>query len=242
MTNNWTSKQIASLLANNPDNSAGPDKRNVAYLYSLSTGTDKSDSQRNEEAPKLKEGTGSLGHFKKEDVISCLDAAPLLENLAVWSNWDQVFEPQFGDIKSFLSKQDKIQALDVSRDEFLKISLDSTTEDLKFALKTDNAQNIAGYLLSMIYANGGVSETPMIHLSNIIKSSLAEKLDSRDEAETTEGGCSIARLILECMLKIPAEFCSAFANKVSCRILKGLHRQIVSKSANAFVLGTYTAT
>ena len=109
MTKNWTSKRIASLLESKPDDdSSGEDKRNVTYLYSLSTGIDKSDSQRNEEAPKLKEETGSLGHFKKEDVIACLDAAPLLEDLALWSNWDQVFEPQFGDIKSFLSKQDKI--------------------------------------------------------------------------------------------------------------------------------------
>ena len=222
MTKNWTSKQIVSLLAKNADDDgAGQEKRNATYLYSLSIGTDKSDSQRTEEAPKLKEGTGSLGHFTKEDVISCLDAAPLLENLARWSNWDRVFEPQFGDMKSFLSKQDKIQVLDISRDEFLKISLDATAEDLKCALKADNAQNIAGHLLSVIYANGGVSETPLIHLANIIKSSLAEKLDSKDEAEATEGGCSIARLVLECMMQIPAEFCSTFANKVSCSALKG---------------------
>ena len=225
MTKNWTSKQIASLLAKNADDDgAGLEKRNATYLYSLAIGTDKSDSQRTEEVPKLEEGTGSLGHFRKEDVISCLDAAPLLENLALWSNWDQVFEPQFGDMKSFLSKQDKIQVLDISRNEFLKISLDSTAEDLKFALNTDSAQNIAGHLLSIINANGGVSETPLIHLANIIKSSLAEKIDSTDEAETTEGGCSISRIVLECMLKIPAEFCYTFANKVSCSELMGLRR------------------
>ncbi len=156
--------------------------------------------------------TGCLGYFSHDDVMMCLEAAPLLEDLATWSNWKMVFEPSFGDLKAFLRKQDKVHAVEISQNVFLKVDLDCTTEDLKIALDAQNARETIGCLLSIICANGGLCETPLLHLANIVKSSLATKLDVLISSDYNSQ--CLERFVLQCLMLLPVEFCSTIANKV----------------------------
>ena len=47
---------------------------------------------------------GMLGHQTKESAKICLHNCPLLEDLAEWSQWNLVFEPEHGKLKDFIQK------------------------------------------------------------------------------------------------------------------------------------------
>jgi hypothetical protein len=47
-------------------------------------------------------GLGMLGSQKTEDAKNCLLNCPILEDLAEWSNWGLVFEPEFGCLRGFI--------------------------------------------------------------------------------------------------------------------------------------------
>ena len=154
--------------------------------------------------------TGMLGYFTKEQAIDCLKSAPLLENLAAWSCWDIVFEPQFGDLKSFITNCQEIHAIETPLKELLRISLDSSPEHLGEAITAKNPQDAAGHLLSIIRANDGLDKSPLIHISNVVKTSLALGINEQNACPV-----SIERFVLECMQHIPVNFCSSILTKVN---------------------------
>ncbi len=187
----------------------------LTYLYSLCCGFDQSDeASKNAETVCDQLKTGYLGSFSSDDAIKCLMSAPLLEDLSTWSNWALVFEPQFGELRSFLRKQDKVHAIEAAPNVYLKISLDSTTDNFKSAIDAHDPCETAGHLLSIIFAGGGLTEAPLIHLANIMKSSLASKVGDSTRCGGTSMDQSIERFVLQCMLRIPANFCSSIAMKV----------------------------
>ena len=47
---------------------------------------------------------GLFGCQSLEDALWCLQSAPLLEDLAEWSHWSMVFEPEHGNLKAFLER------------------------------------------------------------------------------------------------------------------------------------------
>jgi hypothetical protein len=47
---------------------------------------------------------GILGHQSKDAAKFCLHSCPLLENLADWSQWSLVFEPEHGKLKDFIQR------------------------------------------------------------------------------------------------------------------------------------------
>ena len=47
---------------------------------------------------------GILGHQTKDAAKLCLHNCPLLEDMAVWSQWALVFEPELGKLKNFVQK------------------------------------------------------------------------------------------------------------------------------------------
>lgn len=53
---------------------------------------------------ELKGQTGILGHQTRESALACLENCPLLENMAEWSQWSLVFEPQLGKLRDFVQK------------------------------------------------------------------------------------------------------------------------------------------
>lgn len=48
------------------------------------------------------ETVGLLGPVTREQAMSSLVSAPLLEDLAEWSQWELVFQPQLGPLKDFI--------------------------------------------------------------------------------------------------------------------------------------------
>ena len=45
-----------------------------------------------------------FGSQRVDSALLCLQSAPLLEDLAEWSHWTMVFEPEHGDLKAFLER------------------------------------------------------------------------------------------------------------------------------------------
>ena len=45
-----------------------------------------------------------LGHQTKEAALACLHNCPLMVDIATWSHWSLVFEPEFGKLKDFIQK------------------------------------------------------------------------------------------------------------------------------------------
>lgn len=91
-----------------------------------------------------------------EDALKCLQSAPLLSNLSVWSNWELVYQPTCGPLYEFLTTQqnyvqpnERIFVLEVSPFVLLKISPDSTLQDFTTAVDELNASNAAGHLVSV---------------------------------------------------------------------------------------------
>lgn len=52
----------------------------------------------------LVETVGLLGDVSREQAIASLLSAPLLEDLAEWSQWELVFQPNHGPLKHFIDK------------------------------------------------------------------------------------------------------------------------------------------
>jgi len=47
---------------------------------------------------------GILGHQTRDAAKTCLHNCPLLEDMASWSQWSLVFEPEHGKLKDFIQK------------------------------------------------------------------------------------------------------------------------------------------
>ena len=47
---------------------------------------------------------GILGSQTREAAEACLTVCPLLEDMAAWSQWELVFQPQFGPLRQFVEK------------------------------------------------------------------------------------------------------------------------------------------
>lgn len=52
----------------------------------------------------LVETVGLLGDVSREQAMASLLTAPLLEDLAEWSQWELVFQPNHGSLKQFIEK------------------------------------------------------------------------------------------------------------------------------------------
>ena len=61
---------------------------------------------------------GVLGTREKEHAISCLQNCPLLEDVAEWSHWELVFQPEMGPLKDFVQKHGGIHNLSVTGGEW----------------------------------------------------------------------------------------------------------------------------
>lgn len=50
------------------------------------------------------ETVGLLGDVSREQAVASLLSAPLLEDLAEWSDWELVFQPNHGPLKYFIDR------------------------------------------------------------------------------------------------------------------------------------------
>ncbi len=179
--------------------------------------------------PKLpSKSVGMLGHQSKEDALSFLRSAPLLEDLCEWSHWDLLFEPQFGKLSDFLletsspNSENCVTALEVHPGVLLRIDLHSSIQDFIAAVGELNSNDAAGHLVSLIVQRGNSKDISPQLLASHVSTSLEKARAAASQGDGTGGGgCKegeeeeeIARFIFNCLLRIPLKLCVLVAAEV----------------------------
>lgn len=161
---------------------------------------------------------GVLGPQTPRDALWCLQQAPLLEDLASWSHWDSVYAPSLGSLSEFLlslpaDHRDSLHALEVAPSVLLKVCPSSTTQDFIGAVRTLDAINTAGHLVSMAVKAGSAHQMPMQLLAKQIQSKLEEMVTTAKDKQ--DGGESPAHFVFCCIVRIPVKLCAVLGKEVS---------------------------
>uniref|UniRef100_UPI00398E4A41 uncharacterized protein isoform X2 n=1 Tax=Pristiophorus japonicus TaxID=55135 RepID=UPI00398E4A41 len=174
---------------------------------------------------------GLLGALSEERALSCLLNAPLLEDLAEWSQWELVFEPQHGSLKDFIEQHcgkkaaqlsvessavlNDLIALEVKPGVMLRLTTDTCPELFAQAAKSRDPAGAAGHLVSIVTADG-LRNAPLALLANHVETALAAIGGSEVNFLETEGVSSnlSARFILDCLIRIPVRLCKSLLQKV----------------------------
>lgn len=203
--------------------SGGLPKRNaIAYISPLIINSQSLQSDK-KSAGKL----GSVGVFgdkSRSDAISCLQSAPLLEELHQWSHWSAIFQPQFGSISDFLldigsdsSSTTAVSALEVSPGKLLRIDPSSSIQAFNLAVEQLDSVGASGHLVSLIVVRGNSRDiSPQLlssHVTSVLERVKAEGACDRGE-EKKDGERFIVQFILDCLLRIPLEICKLVAREV----------------------------
>ncbi|XP_045191511.2 uncharacterized protein LOC123548375 [Mercenaria mercenaria] len=175
---------------------------------------------------------GILGHQSKDAARFCLHSCPLLENLADWSQWSLVFEPELGKLKDFVQRYGGVTtktveggkvvtldflALEIKPGELIKLVSTTSPDCVAEALRNHDVVSTAGHLVSMAIAYKGVESMPIALLSGHVKTVLLQMHASEPTIETNAGPATLhsaAMFVLQCLLRIPTNFCVAFANQL----------------------------
>ena len=107
--------------------------------------------------------------MSSNEALKYLASAPLLTDLASWSNWDIVCKPSLGSLPQFLSSHPEIHTLCVSDGVFLKISPDSSVDDFTGALNGADPLSSSGHVVSMAVRSG---------ISNLLTQLLAQHVQA----------------------------------------------------------------
>ncbi|XP_061196696.1 uncharacterized protein LOC133204972 [Saccostrea echinata] len=188
------------------------------------------------ESFEVKGQTGILGHQTKEAALACLNNCPLLENMADWSQWSLVFEPQLGKLRDFIQKYGECQswpveggskimntdfiALESSPGQYLKLLSSSSPEKFCVALHNRIARDVSGHLMSMVIQNKGVENTPVALLANHVREELFKMHGeaSKDNVPGAPSSCQPAEtavhFVLDCLSILPVKTCSVLASQM----------------------------
>ena len=169
---------------------------------------------------------GVLGYKSKEEALEAIRSAPLLEDVSLWTHWDDVFGgdvSKFGDLKSFLEnegillsagksssgRQTPLVVMETSPGVLLKVTTDTSPEKFKECACRGDAIGTAGHLVSMVMVNGDVASTPVALLANHVHSSLASMgADDKDDCDRR------STFVLECLARMPLKLARAIGKKV----------------------------
>ncbi|GFO25015.1 tudor domain-containing protein, partial [Plakobranchus ocellatus] len=202
---------------------------------------------------------GILGSQSREAAEACLTMCPLLEDMAAWSQWGLVFQPQLGPLREFIEKYggqrvitlkgkhgtmatSDFMALEVAPGKLLKICTFSGPEQFVAALEAEDPKLAAGHLVSLIVSNKGVEGAPLALLANHVKTKLLS-LHAQSSAFSTPGGPPLqesqkhidfaVQFVTKMLLAIPLRMCIAIAEQV---LLKPLSEVVGSDKSKAQVL------
>ncbi|XP_067859939.1 uncharacterized protein wu:fj29h11 isoform X2 [Heptranchias perlo] len=195
---------------------------------------------------------GLLGDLSKESALSCLLNAPLLEDLAEWSQWELVFEPQHGSLKDFIEKHcgkkaaqlsvensavlNDLIAIEIKPGVLLRLTTNTGPELFAQAVKSRDPAGTAGHLVSIVTADG-LRNAPLALLANHVETALAAIGGLEANFLETEGVSShlSAKFILDCLIRIPVRLCKALLQKV---ILEPFSRVIGQSESKELLLQT----
>ena len=170
---------------------------------------------------------GVLGSQDKERALEAIASTPLLGDVACWTQWQDVFRPEHGDLKDFLVKEGmlsgrrdatspatreeraEVVVLETQPGVLLRVTRDTSEEHLQKWAEAEDAIGCAGHLVSLVIDNGGIEDTPLALLANHLKSAL-QTLNSR----SSEGTRRCLEFVLQCLTRMPSGFCVGLARKV----------------------------
>ncbi|KAK3603430.1 hypothetical protein CHS0354_009413 [Potamilus streckersoni] len=181
---------------------------------------------------------GILGHQSRDAALVCLHNCPILEDLAGWSLWKLVFEPEHGKLKDFVQKYGGFRpmnieggrvstldllALETSPGHLIKLTNQASPDIFAEALEHQDIQMTCGQLVSLAVISNGTNNMPMALLANHVKTALL-KMHAAEPQSAVPGGLlnpasdtSIhvaSKFVLKCLVKIPIRICLAVANKI----------------------------
>ena len=168
-----------------------------------------------------KHGVGILGHQSREDALSCLRKAPLLEDLRQWSHWELIYQPEHGDLEVFLQRElehrpaSAVYALEVAPGRLIRIDPNCTMSDFIVALSSDSPDpiNAAGYLVSLIVKRGSTQDISVQLLASHVTTCL-ERIVASHSSEEEEAGDAAAWFVYSTLIRIPFKLCKLLAKEV----------------------------
>ncbi|XP_038073872.1 uncharacterized protein LOC119741972 [Patiria miniata] len=194
---NRLSQQIIKMAAtvNQPE-----EQNAVIYETALCASNRRNESKHKE--------VGLFGSQSLESALACLASAPLLEDLAEWSHWSMVFEPEHGNLKAFLERNPgqsvsppiEINALEVRPGVLLRLATDTSPDHFAAAAKRGDSINTVGHLASLV-AKEGLTNAPLALLSNHMETAL-NILAVESEGEEMKHRAVIG-FVLDCLMAVP---------------------------------------
>ena len=169
---------------------------------------------------------GVLGFKSKEEALEAINSTPLLEDVSLWTHWDEVFGGEvskLGDLKSFLKNegillsarktssqsQNPLVVMETSPGVLLRVTMDTSPDMFRECTRHRDVIGATGHLVSMVVMNGGVSNTPVALLANHVQSSLASMVvDDRGDSDHR------STFVLKCLTRMPLRLARAVGAKV----------------------------
>ncbi|TSK14591.1 Sacsin [Bagarius yarrelli] len=190
-------------------------------------------ARHQKELDMLVNSEGLLGDVSREQAVASLLSAPLLEDLAEWSQWELVFQSNHGPLKHFIDKycgNTDLLALEVSPGVLLRIT--SVTGDKFFSQASQalDPAGTAGHLVSIVVRDG-ILNTPTALLANLMESSLAAAA-AKEDPSLGEDRCSfsiVAKFVLDCVSRMPTRICRELLQQVFLEPLSKVLGQARSK-------------
>ncbi|RXM31499.1 hypothetical protein EOD39_1724 [Acipenser ruthenus] len=178
------------------------------------------------------DAVGLLGDVSRDTALACLLNTPLLEDLADWSQWELVFEPQYGDLKDFIERNfgrkvtrlgdestavlADLLALEVKPGVLLRVTSHTSAELFAEAAMALDPVGTAGHLVSLVIADG-IANAPLALLANHMETSLAAAGGQEEFSAIKEEAASLnisAKFILDCLVRIPTRLCKSLLQQV----------------------------
>lgn len=212
---------VHKIILESKDTQIAAQTPSISYLYPLlmNGGTNIQDT---------KQGVGVLGHQSSEDALSCLQRAPLLEDLKQWSHWELVYQPEHGPLDAFLERaldsrpNSAVHALEVLPGQLIRINPNSSVSDFIDSLQSSNPINTAGHLVSLIVKRGSIRDVSLQLLASHVTTCL-EKMATNGVYGEQETSNEVAQFVYRVLIRIPFKICQLLASEVS----EGLIREVV---------------
>ena len=212
---------VHKIISESQDSQQVAQTSSINYLYPLllNGGTNLQDP---------KQGVGILGHQSKEDALSCLQRAPLLEDLKQWSHWELVYRPQHGPLETFLQRvldskpNSAVHALEVAPGQLIRIDPNSSPSDFINSLSSGcpDPINTAGHLVSLIVKRGCIQDiSPQLLASHV--TTCLEKMATSNVSGEQEASNEVAQFVYRVLVRIPFKICQLLASEVSEGLIRG---------------------
>lgn len=214
---------VHKIISESQDSPTVAQTPSISYLYPLLL-----NGGINLQGPKQGVGVGVLGHQSREDALSCLQRAPLLENLKQWSHWELVYQPQHGPLEAFLQQvldsqpTSAVHALEVDPGQLIRIDPNSDVPDFINSLSSDCSDPVstAGHLVSLIVKRGSIQDiSPQLLASHV--TTCLEKMITSDVSGEEETSVEVAQFIYQVLVRIPLKICQLVASEVSEVLFRG---------------------